>query len=80
MMRSLKVGGTLELRLFRLGKYREVEYVLPERPLLPSDLPSECDSSSGSDTLAPPMRELPMQRQQAMSGASRTFGMRKSCR
>ncbi|TMA23030.1 MAG: PDZ domain-containing protein, partial [Deltaproteobacteria bacterium] len=80
LMRSLKVGGTLKLRLFRQGKYWEVQYVLPERPLLPSDLPSECDSSSSSGTLAPLMRELPVQRQRAMSGASRSFAMRKSCR
>ena len=80
LMRSLKVGGTLKLRLFRQGKYWEVQYVLPERPLLPSDLPSECDSSSSSGTLAPLMREPPVQRQQAMSGASRSFAMRKSCR
>jgi S1-C subfamily serine protease len=38
LMRTLKVGDTLRLTLFRNGEYREVEYVLPERPLLPSDL------------------------------------------
>jgi serine protease Do len=39
VMRAAKVGGTLKLRLFREGKYFEVEYKLPERPLLPGDLP-----------------------------------------
>jgi serine protease Do len=38
-MRAIKVGSTLKLRLFRDGGYREVEYKLPERPLLPGDLP-----------------------------------------
>jgi putative serine protease PepD len=38
-MRAIKVGSTLKLRLFREGSYREVEYKLPERPLLPGDLP-----------------------------------------
>ena len=39
-MRAIKVGQTLKLRLFRDGSYREVEYKLPERPLLPGDLPA----------------------------------------
>ena len=39
IMRAIKVGDTLKLRLFRDGGYREVAYVLPERPLLPGDLP-----------------------------------------
>jgi S1-C subfamily serine protease len=39
IMRAIKVGSTLKLRLFRDGEYREVEYALPERPLLPGDLP-----------------------------------------
>jgi len=38
-MRAVKVGSTLKLRLFREGAYRDVEYKLPERPLLPGDLP-----------------------------------------
>jgi S1-C subfamily serine protease len=37
----LKVGNTLSLRVFRNGKERVVEYTLPERPLLPSDLPGQ---------------------------------------
>ncbi len=41
IMRSLKVGSTVKLTLFREGEMREVEYVLPERPLLPGDLPEE---------------------------------------
>jgi S1-C subfamily serine protease len=39
IMRGLKVGSRLKLRLFREGKYVNVEYSLPERPLLPGDLP-----------------------------------------
>ena len=39
IMRGLKVGGRIKLKLFREGKYVELEYSLPERPLLPGDLP-----------------------------------------
>jgi serine protease Do len=41
IMRSLKVGSSVKLTLFREGETREVEYILPERPLLPGDLPDE---------------------------------------
>lgn len=37
-MRALKVGETVTLRVFRDGEFRQVEYVLPERPLLPGDV------------------------------------------
>jgi serine protease Do len=40
-MRSLKVGTRLRLEVFREGTYLDVEYDLPERPLLPGDIPSE---------------------------------------
>lgn len=46
-MRALKVGSQLKVKLFRDGKYLEVEYTLPERPLLPGDLPE-------TGTFAPP--------------------------
>jgi S1-C subfamily serine protease len=39
IMRALKVGTQLKLKLFRQGKYLEIQYKLPERPLLPGDLP-----------------------------------------
>jgi serine protease Do len=39
VMRSLAVGGKVHLKLFRDREFREVEYALPERPLLPGDLP-----------------------------------------
>lgn len=41
IMRSLKVGGRLQLSLFREGGLRDVSYVLPERSLLPGDVPGE---------------------------------------
>jgi serine protease Do len=41
VMRSLSVGGKLSLKLYREGTYRDVDYVLPERPLFPADLPPE---------------------------------------
>src|SRR5215470_7948318 len=47
IMRALKVGSQLKVKLFRDGKYLEVEYTLPERPLLPGDLPE-------TGTFAPP--------------------------
>ncbi|HTS53451.1 MAG TPA: trypsin-like peptidase domain-containing protein [Burkholderiales bacterium] len=39
IMRGLKVGGRLKVKVFREGKYLTMEYSLPERPLLPGDLP-----------------------------------------
>jgi S1-C subfamily serine protease len=47
VMRSLKVGANVKLRVYRDGKYRDLHYTLPERPLLPSDLPSDCEESAG---------------------------------
>jgi S1-C subfamily serine protease len=41
IMRALKVGSVLKLSVFREGEIREVTYTLPERPLLPGDLPEE---------------------------------------
>ncbi|MBI3024864.1 MAG: trypsin-like peptidase domain-containing protein [Candidatus Tectomicrobia bacterium] len=38
---SLKVGDKVRLRLFREGETKEVEFSLPERPILPGDLPPE---------------------------------------
>jgi serine protease Do len=37
-LRPLQVGETPRLTVFRDGEYREVEYTLPERPVLPGDL------------------------------------------
>jgi serine protease Do len=49
VMRALTVGSKVKLALYREGEVREVEYVLPERPLMPSDLPEE-----QSFTIGPP--------------------------
>ncbi len=38
-IRDLKVGATVQLTVFREGHTREVECTLPERPLLPGDIP-----------------------------------------
>jgi serine protease Do len=40
-MRDLTVGATLELTVFREGQTREVRCVLPERPILPGDIPGQ---------------------------------------
>jgi serine protease Do len=59
-MRTLKVGGELALRVFRTGRYRDVRYTLPERPLLPGDVPSDRDRAgsgpSGARTRRAPPR------------------------
>lgn len=47
-VRKLRVGDTLDLTVFRDGVYRQVKYVLPERPVLPGDI--------GGDRLLAPMR------------------------
>ncbi|MDQ3747387.1 MAG: trypsin-like peptidase domain-containing protein, partial [Acidobacteriota bacterium] len=39
ILRRLKVGSAVDLTVFRDGKYLDVSYVLPERPLLPGDIP-----------------------------------------
>ena len=38
-LRALTVGDKVKLTVYREGEVREVEFVLPERPLMPSDLP-----------------------------------------
>jgi serine protease Do len=38
VMRKLAVGDTLRLTVFRDGDYQDVQYVLPERPILPDDI------------------------------------------
>jgi serine protease Do len=40
-LHALKVGDKVKLTVYSDGKIREVEFVLPERPLMPSDLPDE---------------------------------------
>ena len=39
ILRELAVGDKVKLTVYREGEVREVEFVLPERPLMPSDLP-----------------------------------------
>ncbi len=38
IMRTLEVGGTVSLTVFRDGESRKVDYGLPERPTLPGDI------------------------------------------
>jgi serine protease Do len=40
-LQELKVGGEISLTIFRDGKTQEVTYKLPERPLLPGDIPGQ---------------------------------------
>jgi S1-C subfamily serine protease len=79
VMRALKVGGTIKLKLFRQGKYRDVQYALPERPLLPSDLPSDCEDTSLFDA-NPRTHRMRMQRPPYLPSASSTSATSRSCR
>jgi serine protease Do len=38
VMRAVQVGSTVTLKVFRDGQEREIQYVLPERPILPADI------------------------------------------
>jgi hypothetical protein len=40
-MRTLKVGDIVRLTLYHDGTTRQVEFKLPERPILPGDVPSD---------------------------------------
>jgi len=46
LVRSLKVGDKASLILFHDMKTRSVEFQLPERPILPGDLPPDIPRSS----------------------------------
>jgi len=46
IMRGLQVGSTVTLRVFRDGEELDMQYVLPERPILPGDI-------GGQRSLAP---------------------------
>jgi len=59
-MRKLSVGQTVHLTVFRDGQSREVEYALPERPLLPGDTqghPSTREPTRRREAPAGPGRE-----------------------
>jgi serine protease Do len=64
VVRGLKVGNTVTLRLFREGHYHERSYVLPERPLLPGDLPDDRSVATAlgrrSGSIVPPAPEDPV--------------------
>jgi S1-C subfamily serine protease len=40
-LRAVGVGANLTMTVFRDGKYLDVKYTLPERPLLPGDIPGQ---------------------------------------
>ena len=45
---NLKVGASLNMTIFRDGKYLDMDYILPERPLLPGDIPQRSGTASRS--------------------------------
>jgi len=45
-LNRLHVGSNLRLQIFRQGKYLDVSYVLPERPILPGDAPDRLSLAS----------------------------------
>ena len=58
-VRTLKVGDTVRLTLYHDGTTRQVEFNLPERPILPGDVPPDSRRA-----LAPlGQRRAPLQRQ-----------------
>ncbi|HVY04338.1 MAG TPA: trypsin-like peptidase domain-containing protein [Burkholderiales bacterium] len=57
LMRGLKVGSMLTLSVFHEGETREVVYTLPERPLLPGDLPEE--QAGQQEPMQSPKRDKP---------------------
>jgi S1-C subfamily serine protease len=58
-VRTLKVGDTVRLTLYYDGTTRQVEFTLPERPILPGDVPPDSRRA-----LAPlRSRRAPLQRQ-----------------
>lgn len=57
IMRGVKVGDKLKMSVFRDGETREVSYTLPERPLLPGDLPEE--QTGMQESTRSPKRDKP---------------------
>jgi serine protease Do len=58
-VRTLKVGDTVHLTLYHEGTTRQVEFSLPERPILPGDVPAD-----GRRALTPLLRRrAPLQLQ-----------------
>lgn len=55
---SLKVGDKVQLTLYREQKTRKVEFVLPERPILPTDMPAS--GSSGLSLLGKRGNRFPL--------------------
>jgi S1-C subfamily serine protease len=66
-VRALKVGDTVHLTLYHDGSTREVEFTLPERPILPSDVPP--DSRRALAPLRSRRAPLPLGRARGRAGA-----------
>lgn len=65
IMRALKVGDRMTMTVFRDGKTRQVVYTLPERPLLPGDIPDE--QAEMSQPLRLPQRDMQRDMRRHMS-------------
>jgi S1-C subfamily serine protease len=64
VMRALQVGSTVTLKVFRDGEDLEIQYVLPERPILPADIARQRSSSTlaGRTIQRVAPRDWPMRR------------------
>jgi S1-C subfamily serine protease len=55
-LQQLKVGDEVRLTVFREGKSLEMKYRLPERPLLPGDVPGQAAATGALPLAAPRLR------------------------
>lgn len=60
-LRAVEVGASVSMTVFREGRYLDVKYTLPERPLLPGDMPAQGAAALLSGR--PVTRRLPITRQ-----------------
>ena len=58
-LRPVEVGASLTMTVFREGKYFDVKYTLPERPLLPGDIPGQGAVSPIAGRGATPLKRQP---------------------
>lgn len=50
ILRDVEVGDSIRLDVFRLGERPRLQYEVPERPLLPTDLTGRLGAPDATDT------------------------------